>query len=310
MATGVEMIHISDKNVASLLQDNRQVQQALKDAFINLSLKQAAQQMRMRTEAQTVKLSTLAAVLPTQGVAGAKIYSTINGQFNFVIVLFSTETGLPLATLDAGMITKKRTAASSILVAQCYADPQSKKLALFGLGVQGYEHAVQFAQAFPLERIYVVSPAINTEKLQSLTLETGVEVVASTPEEAVKEADIIVTASRSKDPVVKGEWLKLGAFIAAIGSSLPTTRELDDEVIQRVSQIVIESKEQTLSEAGDLLIPKNIDLQGKLICIEDIFTQPMAYDRSKCVLYKAVGVALQDVAIAGLVYKNYLDVNQ
>src|SRR5690606_14125505 len=89
----------------------RQAQDVLRDAFSDYASGEAAMQSRIRTEAQSIKLSTLGAVIPQQGVVGAKVYTTIKGQFNFVILLFSSRNGKPLATLDAGALTRIRTAA-------------------------------------------------------------------------------------------------------------------------------------------------------------------------------------------------------
>lgn len=130
------MIYLTDRQICHLLADDAVNRRVLAAAFIELEQQQAAQLARQRIEAQGVKLSTLAAVLPMQGVAGAKVYTTIQGRFTFVIILFSTETGAVLAVLDAQQITKKRTAACSVLMAQQFACTRPKKLAVFGLGLR------------------------------------------------------------------------------------------------------------------------------------------------------------------------------
>lgn len=300
------MIHLTDQQIDALSGDYPEIQQALKHAFIDLARGQAAQQIRMRTEADSVKLSTLAAVIPGMGIAGAKVYSTVNGQFHFVIILFCAETGVPLATLDAGVLTKRRTAACSVLAAQRFAHPQSKTLTVFGLGVQGHEHILQFAQAYNLERIYVVSPQLDQTLLLGLQQQIGVEVMTAPAEQAVAQADIIVTATRAKTPVIEGKWLTPGTFIAAVGSSLPTTRELDDEVIRRTNQIIVEFNEQAFVEAGDLVLSEHLNPQDKTCSLAQALCQSKPYDDRHIVLYKAVGVALEDVALAGYVYKKSL----
>ena len=261
----------------------------------------------MRTEADAVKLSTLAAVIPRIGIAGAKIYSTVKGQFHFVILLFCTESGQPLATLDAGVLTKRRTAACSVLAARRFANPQSKRLTVFGLGVQGYEHVLQLAQSFALEQVYVVSPQVEASRLMALQQQIAVPVVVAEAEQAVRQSDIIVTASRSTVPVLKGDWLKTGAFIAAVGSSLPTTRELDDDVIRRADQIIVELKEQAFTEAGDLILAQHLRPAEKTVELSEVLSvEGTEYNEKHIVLYKAVGVALEDIALAGLVYKKAL----
>lgn len=301
------MIHITEQQIEHVLTDSESIRQVVEAAFVDLEQGQAAQQLRMRTEAQEVKLSTLGAVIPGQGIVGAKVYTTIRGKFTFLIVLFSTETGEVLATLDAGIITKKRTAACSVLMAQQFAWPESKKLAVLGLGTQGLEHFLQLTEAFELEEVHIVSPHLDVEQIAFCRANTTATVSVVEPEQAVQDADIIVTASRSELPIVHGEWLKPGAFIAAIGSSLPHTRELDDEVICRVSRIVVESKEQALAEAGDLVLAKVPNLEQKIQTMgEVLLDKSAAYQKQQIVLYKAVGVALEDIAVAGLVYKKLM----
>ncbi|HEY9222825.1 MAG TPA: ornithine cyclodeaminase family protein, partial [Variovorax sp.] len=111
------MQHISDAMIDALVTP-ADAQAVLRDAFVHFDEGTAAMQERIRTEAGGVKLSTLGAVIPGQGVAGAKVYTTIKGQFSFVILLFSTEDGRPLASFDAGAITRLRTAACSVLAAR------------------------------------------------------------------------------------------------------------------------------------------------------------------------------------------------
>src|SRR3990167_756289 len=116
------MQHITDDMIDAAVSP-QDAQQVLLDAFRSFGHGQAAMQERIRTEAQGVKLSTLGAVIPEQKVAGAKVYTTIQGQFTFVIVLFSTEDGRALASFDAGAITRLRTAACSLIAAPPPAPP-------------------------------------------------------------------------------------------------------------------------------------------------------------------------------------------
>src|SRR5262249_36679200 len=132
------------------------IEEALRRAFVALAEGRAAQQPRMRTDAGGVKLSTLGGVIPELGVAGAKVYTTIAGKFDFVIVLFSTQTGEPLATLDANAITKWRTAAVSRLAASVAARARPRAIAVFGTGVQGRSHADAFERAYPGSALRIV----------------------------------------------------------------------------------------------------------------------------------------------------------
>lgn len=301
------MLHLTDQQLHELL-DAPAVQEVLEQAFIEFGQGQAAQQRRVRTQVGDTRLSTLGAVIPGQQVAGAKIYTTVHGAFNFVIVLFDALSGQALATLDAGAITQWRTAACSVLAAQRGANPHSQTLGVLGLGAQGMAHALQFCQAFDLQRVLVWSPNVDEKRCHQLELECGVPVRAARAEEIAAQADILVTASRSRDPLFEGRSLKPGCFVAAVGSSLPTARELDDVCLQRAGKIVVEWGEQTLSEAGDLILAApDCGVSGKLCELSDWLQldRGQGYDAQRICVYKSVGVAIEDIAVAGLAYRRH-----
>lgn len=301
------MRHITDAMIDAALTP-ADAQAVLRDALERLGRGEAAMQERIRTEAGGVKLSTLGAVIPGQSVAGAKVYTTIAGQFNFVILLFSTEDGRPLASLDAGAITRLRTAACSVIAARHLARPQARRLGLLGCGVQGQAHALQMSAAYALSGIRVFDPHAAADTIAMLQRRCGVPVErCATAEAAVADADIVVTASRSTEPLFRGEHLPAGCFVAAIGSSLPHTRELDDTALRRASRIAVEWKPQTLREAGDLVraAPDALLPEDKLVELADLVTghAPGRLGAEEITLYKSVGIGLQDVALAGLAWR-------
>lgn len=299
------MQHITDDMIDAAVSPP-DAQQVLLDAFRSFGQGQAAMQERIRTEAQGVKLSTLGAVIPDQKVAGAKVYTTIQGQFTFVIVLFSTEDGRALASFDAGAITRLRTAACSMIAARHLARPDARQMALFGAGVQGRAHAIQMAQAFDLEEIRVCDPYAMPGLAADLQRACGTPVRLCDAEETVTGADIVVTASRSTTPLFSGDQLKPGCFVAAIGSSLPHTRELDDRALERASRIAVEWLPQTLREAGDLVLARpGLVSPEKLVELGALVNNPSLGRQSgdEITLYKSVGVGLEDVALAGLAWQ-------
>ena len=299
------MQHITDDMIDAAVSP-QDAQQVLLDAFRSFGHGQAAMQERIRTEAQGVKLSTLGAVIPEQKVAGAKIYTTIQGQFTFVIVLFSTEDGRALASFDAGAITRLRTAACSLIAARHLARPGARQMALFGAGVQGRAHAIQMAQAFDLEEIRVCDPYALPGLAADLQRQCGTPVRLCDAAETVAGADIVVTASRSTTPLFSGDELKPGCFVAAIGSSLPHTRELDDRALERAARIAVEWLPQTLREAGDLVLARpGLVSPEKLVELGALVTgvSPGRQSDDEITLYKSVGVGLEDVALAGLAWQ-------
>lgn len=298
------MLHIDDTQIDNLL-NARDAQEVLAHAFQEFYAGRAAMQTRVRTEAAGVKLSTLGAVIPGQDVVGAKVYTTIAGQFSFVILLFSARDGRPLATFDAASLTRLRTAACSVLVARALARPQARVLAILGAGTQGQEHARQLSQAFPIERILLHDPFMAADVPDRLAAQTGVPVLATSAEAAVAQADIVVTASRSTVPLFAGSVLKPGAFVAAIGSSLPHTRELDDAALRRAAAVVVEWREQSLREAGDLVLAGAGALpDAKIVEVAPLLAARAVVRESddQIFIYKSVGVGLEDVALAGRAY--------
>lgn len=300
------MLHIDDAMV-SIAINSKEAINILKEAFIAFYQGHAAIQERVRTECVGIKLSTLGAVIPNQGYVGAKIYTTIAGKFKFVILLFSSKTGAPLAYFDAEAITRIRTAACSVIAAQKLAHPQSKKMAILGAGIQGIEHAVQFSKVYRLDEICLYSPNITKDRANTLQEKCRIPVRITSIEDAIKDADIIITASRSINALFNGDLLPSNCFVAAVGSSLPTTRELDDRSMARASIIAVEWKRQALQEAGDLIlaspesnvISKVVEL-GELLSLEQYANLNTS---SGIKIYKSVGIGLEDVAIAGLAYE-------
>jgi len=297
--------HITDELVEAAV-SAADARGALADAFQRFGREEAAIQPRIRSEAGGIKLSTLGAVIPGQDVVGAKVYTTIKGQFSFVILLFSSVDGRALATFDAGAITRLRTAGCSVIAAQQLARPEAADLAVFGSGPLGRAHAIQMAEVFPLKRVLLVSRSSDPALAAGLEAACGVPTRLATAEQAAAEADIIVTASRSPTALFSGDLLKSGCFIAAVGSSLPNTRELDDRAMARASLVTVEWREQSLREAGDLVLADPAALTpDKIVELGEILAGKARGRTSadEITIYKSVGVGLQDIALAGLAYR-------
>lgn len=298
------MKHFADAAIDAALAD-ADLTGTLRRAFVDFANGAAVMQPRMRTDCGPVRLSTMGAVWPGEGFAGAKIYTTIAGHFSFVIVLFSTETGAALATFDADALTRWRTAAVTVLAAERFARPQAGALALFGTGVHARAHLEAYARAFALRSVRIVSRgAAAVFSAHARTLVPDVRVVPA--REALRGADLIVTATRAAHPLFDGAWVEPGAMVAAVGSSKPEAREIDDALLARTSVAIVDWREQTLREAGDLVqadpavmaaIPV-VDLGTALR--DATVTRRLGGD---VVVFKAVGVGLADLAAASLAYR-------
>ncbi|WP_050836104.1 ornithine cyclodeaminase, partial [Bordetella pertussis] len=194
----------------------------------------------------------------------------------------------------------------TVLAAGALARPRSSVLGLFGAGTQGAEHAAQLSARFALEAILVHDPYASPEILERIGRRCGVPARMAAPADIAAQADIVVTATRSTTPLFAGQALRAGAFVGAIGSSLPHTRELDDEALRRARAVVVEWREQTLSEAGDLVLAApDTGLDAKVVELADVLAGRAAARQADedIVIYKSVGVGLEDVALAGYAYR-------
>src|SRR5205085_7311313 len=164
------------------------------------------------------------------------------------IFLVDPETGTPLAIMDGRLITEMRTAAVSAAATKLLAPPDAKILAILGSGVQARSHveALQLVRRF--EKVRVWSP--TKEHAEQFAKEIGG--TAMSAEEAVRGADVIVTATNSKTPVLEGSWLKSGCHVNAIGACRPDWRELDDDSMRNV--VFVDSREGALKESGDVIL--------------------------------------------------------
>ena len=193
-----------------------------------------------------------------------------------------------------------------MIAARHLARADAATLSIFGSGPLGRAHAVQMAGAFPIRRVLLASRSSDPALAAELEAACGVPTKMATAEEAAAEGDIVVTASRSPTALFSGDLLRPGSFVAAVGSSLPTTRELDDRALARASIVAVEWRRQSLREAGDLVMADPAALPAeKIVELGEILAGKARgrADPGEITIYKSVGVGLQDIALAGLAYR-------
>jgi ornithine cyclodeaminase/alanine dehydrogenase-like protein (mu-crystallin family) len=220
------------------------------------------------------------------------------------VTLFSGETGQMRALMNASAITAIRTAAVSAVATRLLAREDASELAILGSGVQGRSHVEALRAVKLWERIRIASR--THAHAQALAEETGAEAVESV-EEAVRGADVVVTATSSREPVLRHEWLKPGAHVNAVGSSIPTTRELDTATIVAGS-LFVDRRESTVNEAGDYLFPLQEGAIGPdhiRAEIGEILTgeHPGRTAPDELTVFKSLGLAVEDLAAAEYVVR-------
>jgi ornithine cyclodeaminase/alanine dehydrogenase-like protein (mu-crystallin family) len=208
------------------------------------------------------------------------------------IALFDPETGEPLAFMDGRLITEMRTAAVSAAVTKQAANLGSGVLALLGSGTQAHAHVDAMRHVMDVREIRVWSR--NAEHARTFAAKYGAKAMSA--EDAVKGADVIVVATSSHDAVLKGAWLKPGAHVNTVGSVHPKWRELDDDAMHNI--LIADSREAVCKESGDVILSK------APIFAEagEIFSGKKTVDRAKTTIFKSVGLAVEDIATARLVY--------
>ena len=209
-----------------------------------------------------------------------------------MIMLFEPETGKPLALLDGRLITEMRTAAVSAAVTKYLAPDGSKVLTLLGSGVQAHAHLQALRHIGNFEEVRVWSRTRgHAQRFAELH-----NAIAMDLEQAVRGADVLVTATNAVEPFLKGEWLKQGAHVNAVGSPRPTWRELDDAAMHNT--LVVDSREAVLKESGDVILSKaTISAEAG-----ELFAGSKKLQRSETTIFKSVGIAVEDIAAARLVY--------
>jgi len=215
------------------------------------------------------------------------------------ILLVDPGTGRPLAVMDGRLITEMRTAAVSAAATKLLASPDVKILAILGSGVQARSHAEALRLIRDFNEIHIWSP--TREHAERFAREIGAKAMSG--EEAVREADVVVTATSSKTSILRGAWLKPGCHVNAVGACRPDWRELDDDAMANV--VFVDSREGALKESGDII------LSGAAIHAElgEALAGKVPSRASETTIFKSLGMAVEDIAAAILVYRSVVTEN-
>lgn len=294
-------VTLAEAEVAKLLSYEALIP-AMRDAFIAFSAGKVQQPVRnmLTVEEGERYFGMMPAAMP--GAMGAKMVSFYPGNARkgihthfAAIGLFDPQHGHPIAFMDGRLITEMRTAAASAAVSEVLASPESRSLALVGSGVQALAHLQALKTVFPIDDVRVWSR--TDARAQAFAAAHGAR--AAPLKDAVEGADIVVCATNAREPVLQGVWLKPGAHVNSVGSPRPDWRELDDAVM--ANAIVVDSRDAVRKESGDII------LSGAEITAEagEVLAAETQIPASRTTLFKSVGIAVQDIASARLVYDAY-----
>jgi ornithine cyclodeaminase len=257
-------------------------------------------------DGMNLAISTMGAILEADttlpGVLGTKVYSAHNGKYNFLVNLFLAGTGRAIATLEANEFTRLRTAAATAVAAGLLARQDARTLAIFGAGIQGRAHAEALIPLRAFERVLVCARSGADAFAREVEARFSVPAQAVDAATAASQADVIVTATRSATPLFDGSLVKPGAFVGAVGSSTKTARELDDALLGRAALVVVEWRTAAEQEAGDIVqAAPGVIAPERLVELGDILVGGCRRGPDDIVVYKSVGIGLEDVALARFV---------
>jgi len=304
-------IYLTEADVTRLLTMPACVE-AVEAAFRQWGEGLADNRPRARASVRGAVLHALAAGSEAWGRLAAKIYATTRDDARFVVLLFDARTSELLAVIEADRLGQTRTGAASGVATRWLARKNARILAIVGTGWQARGQAQAIATVRSLQSIRVFGR--NRERLREFHRDVeaacGVQVTpCASVEEAVREADIIATATSSAQPVLEGAWIPPGAHVNAVGSNRAERRELDDAAVRRAGVIAVDSIEQARLEAGDLLMVEGGAPLGRTVELKEIVAgrHPGRQANPEITLFKSLGIGLEDLAAASFVYDRAIE---
>jgi len=292
------MLFLTESDVRELLPMDRAIE-LMESAFHRLAAGETLNQPRRRLILPTG--STLHYMAGADGAYfGTKIYSTHPKHgAHFLFLLYAAADAKPLAMFEANHLGQIRTGAASGYATRLLARPEASIVGVIGSGFQARTQIAAMRAVRPIREVRIWSR--SEEKRRALATEVEASAV-DTAEQAVRDADIVVTATNAKDPVLDNAWISPGTHINAMGSNQPQRRELPTDLILRADVIVVDSLEQAVMESGDLLLaldPADWPTRG-IVELKDMKTRPAA---DAITIFKSNGIAIEDVASAAYVYE-------
>jgi len=223
-----------------------------------------------------------------------------------LVTLFDGETGIPTAILDASAVTAVRTAAVTAVATGVLARPDATALAIIGAGVQARAHLRALAGVRAFEHVWVYSPTTaHAEEVAAEASAAGLAgvTVAASARDALRDADVVVTVTSAREPVLRREWLKAGAHLNAVGASSPQNREIDTATVA-ASALFCDSRESLANEAGEFRLAV---AEGLIAGVEHVRAElgevlaGMAggrHDAAELTVFRSLGLAVEDLAAA------------
>jgi len=267
---------------------------------------------RRRCRVEHGMLHVMSSSLPTLGYAGLKSYTSVAGVTRFLVLLYKDD-GQLAAVIEADRLGQLRTGAASAVATKYMARQDSSRMGIFGAGLQARSQVQAICAVRPIKTVLAYSrdPEKRGKFCRDMSESIGIDVrPASSPEEAVKEMDIVVTATTSKEPVFTSEWLSKGTHINAIGANFISRQEIDVDTVGKSACVVVDSCEQAMLESGDLARAAEAGAfyweDARELGLVVVGEFPGREDAGEITLFESQGIALEDVALASRIFEQAL----
>ncbi|HEV2591383.1 MAG TPA: ornithine cyclodeaminase family protein [Gaiellaceae bacterium] len=291
-------LYLTEAEVGELLTP-AEAYAAVEATFARLAAGEIENAPRARLDIPDGVFAVMPCVDRALGYAGLKTYAWTPDGTPFLVVLMSLDEPKVEAIVEADMLGQRRTAAASAVAAKHLARPGATSLGVLGCGRQAASHVEAMREMFPEVVVY----ARNAKRLAKFCADHKCTAAESHSEAAA--CDVVVTATSSTDPVVRGEWLRPGALVVGVGANEPDARELDNVVLERASFVCTDSRAQARLEAGDLIesVERGVLDWLEVHELQDVVmgTLPGRSEDDDIVLFKSNGIPAWDIAAAARV---------
>jgi alanine dehydrogenase len=285
--------------------------EAVEDSFRRLADGRALLHSRQRLHVPGKSyLHYMAAADSTTGYMGLKIYTSSREGLRFLVPLFQAESGDMVALIEANYLGQMRTGAASGVATRVLARTEARTIGIIGTGLQARTQLEAIAQVRKIESIRAFGRDSGKREQFARDMSERLKIpvaAAGSAEEAVRNADVVVTSTTSTNPVLEGRWLTPGMHMNAIGANFPNRRELDDEAVRRSHVIAADSREQSKLEAGDLIrFFGDDDLRWSTVAeLAGIVAGqvPGRTSPDQITLFRSNGIATEDIVVAGRIYE-------
>lgn len=294
------MLHFTEEDVRRMLPMDEAIR-CMREVFTALAKGEAQNQPRRRLALPTG--SMLHSMAGSFGkYFGTKVYSTNpkHGAW-FTFLLYDAETAKPLAEFEANYLGQIRTGAASGLAVDLLTHPLAGKVGIIG---SGFQAQTQLAAVRAVREVRSVKVWSRSEEKRNQFAAANDAVATRYAEEAVADADIVITATSSKDPVLESGWVSRPVFINAMGANHANRRELPSDLVRTADRIVVDSLEQARLEAGDLVLALDGREWNRVTELATV-AQHGRSPGTGVTIFKSIGLGVEDVAVAASIYERY-----